>query len=106
MGLFSRSKKSAQQNKKLNKYLVNVRDKKYRKYLDERFDRIITKEDVAQIMEELQWASTKSKIESMPRRKRIRMLKYMAKHISQLAPDVKHNFIRYMVERYGVSFEK
>ena len=106
MGLFGRNKQSSgidkRQLKRREKYLVNVKDKKFRLYLNEHFDNIVKKEDVIKIMEELQWTEMINKIERFPKRKRIRILKYMAQHINDLEPDVKQNFIRYMSERYGV----
>lgn len=105
MGLLSRGKKSAQQQK-LSKYLVNVKDKKFRKYLDERFDGLAGKEELAKIFDEMNWARIKNRIDSMPAKERYKMLQVLVKYKEKLDPIVKQNFVRYMLERYGVRVEK
>lgn len=104
MRLFRRKKQvdGTGKRQQIDKYLVNVRDKKYRRYLDEQFDDVVKKEDVIKLMEELQWVSIKRRIENMPTRLRFNVLRYMMQHVNELQPDVKQNFIRYMNERRGV----
>jgi len=101
MGLFNRKK----QQGKSSKYLVNVKDKKYRQYLEEQFGSLAHKEDIAKIFADMQWASMKNKIDSMPFKLRSRMLQIMIKHKDKLEPDVRANLERYIGEKRGVKID-
>lgn len=99
MPLFNRKK---QQQNKNTKYLVNIKDKKYRQYLEERFNSLVSKEDWASFIGEMQWEKIKNRIDNLPPRRRMKMLQAMIKNIDKLEPDVRANLERYVNERMGI----
>ena len=105
MGLFSRKKQ--QQQGSTSKYSLNMKDKKTKKYFEEQFGTLANKNDaILGVFAEMQWAKVRDRIDSIPVKKRNRMIQIMIKHKDKLTPDVRANLERYVNEKWGVKIEK
>jgi hypothetical protein len=102
MGLFSR-KKQKQQQGNTSKYSINMKDKKTRKYFEEQFGSLANKNDaIINVFAEMQWVKIRDRIDSIPVKKRNRMIQIMIKHKDKLTSDVRSNLERYVNEKWGV----
>ena len=103
MGLFSRKK---QQQGNISKYSLNTKDKKTRKYFEEQFGSVAKKDDFLNLVDYFKWAEKRNRVDSIPFKKRKRMLEIMWKRRNELEPNVRANLERYVNEKWGVKVEK